>query len=794
MDASLIAQIERALETRQARKQGNEIRFLCPSHNDRNPSARWNHDKAAWFCDVCGTGGGALELARLLGLIIDEPVRGLALRELADAKGVAEAFLRSLGVTEGVIGRERTGCVDIPYLDGSGEMVALRKRLSLQGDRRFAWRRGDKALPYGLWRLEDFDRQEPLIVVEGESDAWTLWQGGHQAIGLPGASTWKEAWKPHLQGFSRVYVWREPDQGGSGLVQAIASDLPDIWIIEAPADAKDANALYLKCGKDDVEFAARLLALQEDARQASSIREEARSERAREAFRRSRHLLEAPDLFAQIGQAIKGGGYAGDLTPSLVVYVALTSRNLEKPLNIAVIAPSASGKNRAVDGATDLMPESAYFVEKAGSARALVYSTESYEHRAIIIAEADSIPDDGPAASAIRSLAEDNFMTYDVTEKDPKTGEFTTRRIVKPGPTALITTSTRPLQPQMGTRVLSVTVLDTKGQTRQVLLAHAASVNGMRPTPDVSAFVALQEWLDLAGERRVVIPYAGRLAEMVPADHIRMRRDFRQLLTVIQTMGFLHQCQRKRDRQGRIIADFRDYALARELLLETFTAAAAGGLSQSVRETVEAVVAAGVESGITIKALGDRLGLAKDTAWNRVQRGLGLGYLVNLETRKGAPARIVPGDPLPEANPALPREEHLMHVCDELPETGSTVQPPIESQIPGAPVGAVESTVESPIQPPIQPVGDSSSDSRGGPVGPAVERLNEDPEEERTPADEEGERVYCLSLAQMNGFPELRLGLGIAIEGSEAAWSRFCKQAAPDDLQKCIHELEGLAG
>jgi hypothetical protein len=52
-DPSCLVAIERALAARQGRREGREMRFLCPAHQDRHPSARWNPDKHTWFCDLC---------------------------------------------------------------------------------------------------------------------------------------------------------------------------------------------------------------------------------------------------------------------------------------------------------------------------------------------------------------------------------------------------------------------------------------------------------------------------------------------------------------------------------------------------------------------------------------------------------------------------------------------------------------------------------------------------------------------------------------------------------------------
>jgi glutamate synthase domain-containing protein 1 len=103
-------------------------------------------------------------------------------------------------------------------------------------------------------------------------------------------------------------------------------------------------------------------------------------------------------------------GFAGNLNPPLLVYVGLTSRLLDRLMNLAFVAPSAAGKNAAIEAALELMPPEAYHMVRACSPRALIYSRESFEHRTIIVGEADSLPYDGPAAAAIRSLAADNEM------------------------------------------------------------------------------------------------------------------------------------------------------------------------------------------------------------------------------------------------------------------------------------------------------------------------------------------------------------------------------------------------
>ena len=101
--------------------------------------------------------------------------------------------------------------------------------------------------------------------------------------------------------------------------------------------------------------------------------------------------------------------------------------------------------------------------------------------------------------------------------------------------------------------------------------------------------MALQRWLGFAGARRVIVPFPEAPAELVPAAAVRMRRDFRQLLTCIEASALLHQLQRSTTSDGRVVAAVEDYAVARRLLAPIFNTIVADGVTTAIRETVEAV-------------------------------------------------------------------------------------------------------------------------------------------------------------------------------------------------------------
>src|ERR687885_203915 len=135
------------------------------------------------------------------------------------------------------------------------------------------------------------------------------------------------------------------------------------------------------------------------------------------------------------------------------------------------------------------------------------------------------------------------------------------------------------LQAENETRLLSFSIADTQEQTREVLAALAREA---AEEPDLGPWHALQEWLEEGAERRVRVPFAETLAGMVPPVAVRLRRDFGALLKLIRAHALLHQTNRERDEEGRVVAGFDDYTVVRELVADL--------ISEGVEVTVAPIV------------------------------------------------------------------------------------------------------------------------------------------------------------------------------------------------------------
>lgn len=305
-----------------------------------------------------------------------------------------------------------------------------------------------------------------------------------------------------------------------------------------------------------------------------------------------------------------------------------------------------------------LFPPSAFYAVTAMSERALAYSDEPLKHRTLVIYEAAGMESEF-ASYLIRSLLSEGRLRYETVEKTQK--GLVSKVIEREGPTGLITTTTAlRLHPENETRLLSLGVTDTREQTKAVFQALA---DDGRAEVDVSRWQALQVWLAV-GSAQVVVPFAQALAALVPPVAVRLRRDFRTVLTLIRAHALLHQASRRKDDLGRIVATIEDYSVVRDLIADLVAAGVEATVRPEVRETVQAVAYLLGKGGEEVRQteLRDRLGLDKSAVSRRVADALDRGYLRNLEDRKGRPARLVIGDPLPDELEVLPGPERL-HGC-----------------------------------------------------------------------------------------------------------------------------------
>jgi hypothetical protein len=350
------------------------------------------------------------------------------------------------------------------------------------------------------------------------------------------------------------------------------------------------------------------------------------------------------ELFAkEIGRQI-----VGEEKNTKILYLVATSRVFDKTMHAAIKGPSSGGKSEIRKRVLDFFPPEHVISFTALSERALLYLDDGFEHKILSMGEALTGKQVEFQDYLLRELMSEGKLRYPVVQKIE--GELVTTMIQKDGPVAFLVTTTRnKLDPENETRMLSLEVNDTEEQTKAVLRKVAAVVglNKKARADELRRWHDYQRWL-AAGECRVFIPYAKTISTLIKATKsVRLRRDFSQLLLAIKAHALLHREHRGRSTKGSIVATIEDYSAVRALMADLLATASEIKMRETIEVTIAAVrlVAERPDpdiDGATVRQVANKLDLDRSAVHRRLKAAESEGHIVNLENRKGYPARYKP--------------------------------------------------------------------------------------------------------------------------------------------------------
>jgi hypothetical protein len=257
-------------------------------------------------------------------------------------------------------------------------------------------------------------------------------------------------------------------------------------------------------------------------------------------------LAQAPDLLERVVQQVQFLGVVNEGELIKLIYIAATSRVLERPISPLAKGASSGGKTSTTKRTLELFPTEAVNYLTSSSALSLVYDDQPLAHTVLVVQEANQLQADENSifAMLLRSLISEGRIIHQTTVEDPnsRTGRRV-ERIVREGPIALVITTTGELHTENETRMLSFHVSESQEQTRAVIddIAARAAAIGEGP-PNLSVWHDLQRWITL-GPTDAVIPFAPQIAEKISPSMVRFRRDVGSLFGFIKHRLF---CIRRR--------------------------------------------------------------------------------------------------------------------------------------------------------------------------------------------------------------------------------------------------------
>ena len=527
---------------------------------------------------------------------------------------------------------------------------------------------------YGLEKLNSLREGTEVWFVEGEECAKRLNAMGVTAVSGYWGSSQKDFGDSlkALMDF-RVICWPDNDDAGKSYMSNVARQLsgenslqPVQWVDVESMDLneKDDVVDYLNAGRNIGEVP--YIPFREwipptpptkratgSAGNAIGSKEQSLRDQAEFVFKYSSYADAEKEAIPHLG-------FEGSTDVVELISLAVSSRHTERPMNVAVIAQSAAGKGMTIETALKMHPDEAVITMSASSERSFVYSDKLIKNRVLYWKEADSLPDDGAAISALRAMIEDDNFTYEYVSEGlkPKT-------IEKEGPTGFLTSSTKPLPPQLGTRVIEVSIEESTDLTRKVISAAFAAASAPdKPNFDTKPFKAFHRMIQEYGQKEAILPepIASKLASHMnnhPNLPKSMQRHVKKVIQALKTSAIREQFHRPQSDDGCLRVSKHDYEVLYRTYGPQFTRHMHGGLSDSHLQVYHYLPASDAENGKTRKDLETELNLPTSTVRSYVQLLLKKGYAACLDDKK-RPQTFRQGEPLErEEQSVLPTPDEL---------------------------------------------------------------------------------------------------------------------------------------
>ena len=353
----------------------------------------------------------------------------------------------------------------------------------------------------------------------------------------------------------------------------------------------------------------------------------------------ARKMLDSPDLLKMIRTDLEAVGIAGERELAMAIYLCGVSRLLLKPLALIVQGPSSSGKSYTVEKVAAMFPPETILHATQMTPQALFHMPDGQLRNRFVVAGERSRRENDDTAETTRALREmlSAGRLVKLMPEKASGGEIVTRQIKQEGPIAFVETTTlTSIFDEDLNRCVLLHTDEQQEQTRRILNTLSTGYEGGSQAENVNVIVerhhAIQRTLKPLD---VVVPFASRLARLLPADRVELRRAYPLLLTTVQSSALLHQMQRQLDADGRLVASIDDYHVARYLLAKPMAERLGERLSDGAARFLAELVTAFGQSQFNSKEARKATTASKSTAngWlSQLHEG---GFLNMIEAGRG---------------------------------------------------------------------------------------------------------------------------------------------------------------
>lgn len=277
-------------------------------------------------------------------------------------------------------------------------------------------------------------------------------------------------------------------------------------------------------------------------------------------------FLKQKNLLQTLNEQLEKAGIVGEQNNRLLLFIVASAYKMRHTLHALIQGASGSGKTQLLRTISACMPwedVKKYTRVTDGS----FYNQPEYffKNKLLCFEDIDGLKED--ALLAVRELQSNEILITSTSIKDPN-GSIRGGELIVRGPIGSISCTTKAtLYEDNISRCFVLAVDESPEQDLRVIRYQnnkAAGLKSRQKEEDIQAF--LQNCIRLIQPYEVVNPYANKI-QLPPSAH-KIRRLNELYQSFVRQLTLLHQYQRKKDTQGRLISEKQDLQLACDILFE----------------------------------------------------------------------------------------------------------------------------------------------------------------------------------------------------------------------------------
>jgi len=294
-------------------------------------------------------------------------------------------------------------------------------------------------------------------------------------------------------------------------------------------------------------------------------------------------------IINKLERALQLSTFAGDTRNAKILWLASFTRYSDKPVSVLIKGSSGSGKSHLLNTVLKFIPEAEYQSFTGISEKAIAYmSKDSLKNKILAIQEFSGLQNhDGN--TLLRSLLSENKIRYETVVNDSNS-KFTTQKACIEGPVALfMTTTEKSIHPEDENRMISLTVDESLEHKRNVLKEKGRTFNeGKKASEDFSELHAISENY-FKNKKDVLISFVDQIADNINLDSPQIYRDFDKILSLIETHALLHQEDREKTADNKVIATLEDYEVIWNLIEPVLELSSKKKITKDILRLVEVI-------------------------------------------------------------------------------------------------------------------------------------------------------------------------------------------------------------